>query len=230
MAAVNTSDDSNSQTLQDDEAADASDEDNDDDDDDDEPEFFAPSHVHRRHGAGRFSVGDLVTAAHQQNSKLWDEDDDDYYEAVNDIPDDDDYDETQMLDKDDVLAQMAHDHDAFELSFPLDGMSDFGLGGDGQWPSTSDDSDYMPEMPPPRQVRFDEPPSPTRLLNGSVSPLLTRPLLPSAIPDIPYIESARSSHPHSPITAFNVPTTPRQQTSGVVEKDPYDCMFVHKAL
>jgi hypothetical protein len=223
IAIPNVARSSSSQELQDEDAADASEEDN--DEDDDEPALFAPSHARGKHATGHFleQTGqfDLITAEYQQNNglNLWDEDDDDSYEALNDISDDDD--ETQMFNEDEVKAIVAEE----QLFFPIDGIYEFGseFAGhdqDGHWSSTSEESDNLRDALPQRQVRFDEPPRSPVTVMGSLSPHLTRQLLPSVLPNsrtsnniiTSDLSDIQNHAQHDPI----------QSAQGGVDHDPYD--------
>ena len=158
------------------------DDDDDDEDNDEEPEFFAPSYARHVHQTGR-KISPL-----QHENELFvgsDDDDDDIYEAVNNISDSDDgvHDESEeqieAFDEQDILHEFLDD---------IDGLSAVGFGGDldhlEALTAFSDQSSSSTDAIGPRRVRFtSDVEQRTILLSGSVSPLLTRALLPSALPE-----------------------------------------------
>jgi hypothetical protein len=166
--------------------ADNDDEDDEDDDDDDdndeEPEFFAPSHARRMHETGR-QISPL-----QYENQLFagsDDDDDDFYEAVNDFSDSDggvheeSEEQIEAFDEQDILHEFLDN---------IDGLSAVGYGGDldplEALTAFSDESGSSTDTAIQRHVHFQSDVELRKnLLKGSLSPLLTRALLPSAFPE-----------------------------------------------
>lgn len=186
-----------------DSAEDAQDADNDGDDDEEEeeedeeePDDHAPPFASKLHRAGRIvSPNDYEEGLF---ASLDDDDDDDVYEAVNDISDyEDDVGEADVENfaLQDIMAmgptvfESESEDDPNAILDDIDGLSVLGFGGDFdglEGPSSSDDSSSstsIREVVMERRVRFHSDVDESNVLTGSVSPLLTRALLPSALPD-----------------------------------------------
>lgn len=156
--------------------------DDDDEDNDEEPDFLAPSRVGHLHQTGR-----KISPLEYENGLFADsdEDDDDVYEAVNDISDSDDCfqeeseEQIEAFDEQDILHEFLDN---------IDGLSAVGYGGDldplEALTAFSDESGSSTDAINERRVRFtSDLEQRTNILNGSLSPLLTRALLPSALPE-----------------------------------------------
>ena len=173
---------------EDDASGDEADNDEDDDDDDDEedngeePESFAPSLARHVHETGRKISPLQYENALFDNS---DEEDDDFYEAVNNISDSDD----GVLEGSEELIEAFDEQDILhEFLDDIDGLSAVGYGGDADpfeaLTAFSDESSSSADAIVQRRVRFtNDVEQRTNMLSASLSPLLTRALLPSALPD-----------------------------------------------
>jgi len=203
------------------------DDDEDDEDNDEEPEFFAPSHARSLHQTGR-KISPL-----QYENELFagsDEDDDDVYEAVNDISDSEDgapeelEEQIEAFDEQDILHEFLDD---------IDGLSAVGYGGDLDPLETltafSDESGSSMEATSRRRVHFPEDVEQRKnVLSASLSPLLTRALLPSALPDDAGVTGNDRITQSSMVGAGNDPwgfqrsASPQQR--GAYYEDLSDCM------
>lgn len=156
--------------------------DDDDEDNDEEPDFLAPSRAGHLHQTGR-----KISPLEYENGLFVDsdEDDDDVYEAVNDISDSDECfqeeseEQIEAFDEQDILHEFLDN---------IDGLSAVGYGGDldplEALTAFSDESGSSTDAVNKRRVRFtSDLEQRTNVLNGSLSPLLTRALLPSALPE-----------------------------------------------
>jgi hypothetical protein len=211
--------------------ADNDDEDDEDDDDDEdngeEPEFFAPSHVRRMHETGR-KISPL-----QYENQLFagsDDDDDDVYEAVNDFSDSDggvheeSEEQIEAFDEQDILHEFLDD---------IDGLSAVGYGGDldplEALTAFSDESGNSSDTAIQRHVHFQSDVEPNKnLLSGSFSPLLTRALLPSALPEhagvLGHDQMSQSSMVGAGSDPWGFRSSASPQQRGVYYEDS-DCMW-----
>jgi hypothetical protein len=205
------------------------DDDEDDEDNDEEPEFFAPSHARSLHQTGR-KISPL-----QYENELFagsDEDDDDAYEAVNDISDSEDgapeelEEQIEAFDEQDILHEFLDD---------IDGLSAVGYGGDldplEALTAFSDESGSSMEAISQRRVHFPEDVEQSRnVLSASLSPLLTRALLPSALPDdagaIGNNRMTQSSMVGAGNDPWGFPSSASPQQRGAYYEDLSDCMSV----
>ncbi|KIW23364.1 uncharacterized protein PV07_11571 [Cladophialophora immunda] len=118
------------------------------------------------------------------------DDDNDLYQAVDDISDSDDDGDGDQLQEQELLAMLSEEgqSDADFLLNQIDGLSAYGFGDESEgsiyrFPS-SQGSDSATETAPERRVHFATDADPTIFLRMSESPTITRALLPSALPDI----------------------------------------------
>ena len=173
------------------EAADKDDEDGDDEGDgDEEPELLAPSHVTVAHEVGRRYTTGNNTCALQQERSLFSpsDDDDDVYHGVDEISDYEDdinEEEVEAQDLEDIMASDGED-DPIAIFDGIDGMSVFGFGEDPDWgegPATfPENSDSTCGGTVQRRVHFPNDVGQPVNFETPISPLLTRALLPSALP------------------------------------------------
>jgi hypothetical protein len=120
-----------------------------------------------------------------------DEDDNDVYEAVDDISDsDDDLDEHRIQQQE--LLVMLPEEELSDTDFlnQIDGLSAYGFGDDSEgsiyrFPS-SQSGDSATEAVAERRVHFAADTDPTIFMRMSESPTITRALLPSALPVTPF--------------------------------------------
>jgi len=215
-------------------SVDDGDDDNDDNDDDDdeeeEPEFFAPpaSRGARRAGGKHKPSHPKVVSPLEKEAQFFgdseDDDDDDIYEGVNDISDDEDELSEEVLEAHEVEAilESSDSDDAAAFINQIDGMSDFGFGaGDGRGDFSDDSSDSISDhLFQLRRVHFPVDVERAELPRQSASPLLTRALLPSALPD------DANSTGDVPSLQLHNSNTKIDRTESVLEGDPYDSMFV----
>jgi hypothetical protein len=211
-----TENESSDDEVADDEDDEASDEEDDDgDDESDQPAVFAPPRGHKNHSfrkAGRLS--EYRRIFHSEDPVVYedphdlfggsveDEDDDDFYRAVDDISDEDEQnDETLHANgaAGSAIANLIPDQsgDPFPLSDPeneadfildqVDGLSAYGFGddldtgdGSGEFSAPSEDGDFS--AVPERHVHFGSDVEHMNAYGKSTSPSLTRALLPSAMP------------------------------------------------
>lgn len=182
-----------------DSAEDADGDDDDEEDDEEEPEFYAPSPARKMQKTGR------KISPMEYEQRLFggsDDEDDDVYEAVNDISDsDDDSGEKQeeayfiqdLKSMGCAVFESETEEDPTSILDNIDTMSFLGFDGDldldgVEGPlSFSDDSDSNTEIAydavVERHVHFpSDIDQPYPHLTASVSPLMTRALLPSALP------------------------------------------------
>ena len=184
-----------------DSAEDADDDDDDDDEEDEEeePEYYAPSHAKKMHQTGR-KISPMEYEQRLFGSS--DDEDDDVYEAVNDISDSDDdigekheeayFESLINKSKASAVFESETEEDPASILDNIDGMSFLGFDGDVDLEgleeplSFSDDSDsHMDvayETVVERHVHFPSDIDQPGRLTASISPLLTRALLPSALP------------------------------------------------
>jgi hypothetical protein len=168
--------------------------DEDDDESDEEPSSFAPSYLAATTRTGRpdlpLPISEISPLEYERglfgNS---DDDDDEIYEAVNYISDyEDDVREevVEAQELQDILLSESEDDPTTVLDH-IDGLSVLGFGGDADIidgvASNSDESASMPDVTVERHVHFQSDIDRSSVLNVSVSPLLTRALLPSALPE-----------------------------------------------
>jgi hypothetical protein len=178
--------------------ADNDDEDDEEDDDDnedneEEPEAFAPSHARPVHKTGR----KFSPIQYDDSLFAGTDDDDDVYEAVNEFTDSDGgvHEESEEQIEAFVEQDLMHEFEAFdeqdvlhEFLDNIDGLSAVGYGGDldplEALTAFSDDSGSSTDATVQRHVHFQsDVEQRTNMLSVSLSPLLTRALLPSAIPE-----------------------------------------------
>lgn len=181
--------------------ADNDDEDDEDDgdgeDNDEKPESFAPSYARRVHKAGR------KTSPLPDQGDLFDDDDDDdddaFYEGVNDYTDSDggineeSEEQIEAFEEQDILhefeALVDQEEALHEFLDNIDGLSAVGYGGDLEpleaLEASSDDSgSSSSDTTVQRHVHFhSDIEQRTTMLSAPLSPLLTRALLPSALPE-----------------------------------------------
>ncbi|EXJ67539.1 uncharacterized protein A1O5_09552 [Cladophialophora psammophila CBS 110553] len=133
------------------------------------------------------------TLSPEENRKRFEEkvfaesdDDNDVYQAVDDISDSDDEVEGQQQE---LLAMLSEEgqSDADFLLNQIDGLSAYGFGDESEGSiyrfASSQGSDSATETAPERRVHFVTDADPTIYFPMSESPTITRALLPSALPD-----------------------------------------------
>jgi hypothetical protein len=216
-----------------DEADNDEDEDDDDDNEDneEEPDFFAPSHARHVHQTGR-KISPL-----QYENELFagsDDDDDDAYEAVNDISDSDDgmredsEEQIEAFDEQDILHEFLDD---------IDGLSAVGYGGDldplEALTAFSDESGSSTDAAVQRRVHFQiDVEQRKNMLTASLSPLLTRALLPSALPEDTGVFGINRISQSSMVGAgtdpwgFRSSASPQQRTAYYEDSDCMSLMLV----
>ncbi|OCT49104.1 hypothetical protein CLCR_04709 [Cladophialophora carrionii] len=120
-----------------------------------------------------------------------DEDDNDVYEAVDDISDsDDDLDERRIQQQELLVMLPEEELSDTDILNQIDGLSAYGFGDDSdgsiyRFPS-SQSGDSATEAVAERHVHFAADADPTLFMRMSESPTITRALLPSALPDTPF--------------------------------------------
>jgi hypothetical protein len=175
------------------------DDEDDDEDNDEEPEAFAPSCARRVHKTGR-KISPLPDAGDffDDDDDNDDDDDDAIYERVNDYTDSDggineeSEEQIEAFEEQDIL----HEFEAFgdeeealhEFLDNIDGLSAVGYGGDidplEALEAFSDDSGSSTDTTVTRHVHFQsDVEQGAKILSASLSPLLTRASLPSALPE-----------------------------------------------
>ena len=154
----------------------------DDEDNGGKPDAFAPSDARRVHQTGRKFSPLLYKNDFFADS---DGDDDDIYEAVNNISDSDDgvheesEEQIEAFDEQDIVQEFLND---------ADGLSVVGYGADidplESLTAFSEESSSSTDAIVQRRVRFtNDVEQRSIVFTGTLSPLLTRALLPSALPD-----------------------------------------------
>lgn len=118
-----------------------------------------------------------------------DDDNDDGYEAVDEISDSEDELNDRRIEEQELLAMLSEEDnsDADFLLNQIDGLSAYGFGDESdasiyRYPS-SQGSDSGMDAGPERRVHFAVEGDPSLFLSMSQSPTMTRALLPSALPD-----------------------------------------------
>lgn len=165
--------------------------------DEDEPVSFAPAHVPTGHETGLLSVGyaselptlldDEVSLFDNMNSD--DDNDDDIYRKVEEISDYDD-EEDERQDEDELAAvwEAEAEQDPDLILDQLDENSVYGYGADfdsgEEFVAFTSESDSPPEVELKRRVHFSTEDIFPRFTTESLSPVLTRTLLPSALPHL----------------------------------------------
>lgn len=172
-------------------AEDADDDDDEEDEDDEDPNVFAPSHAYLAHQTGPQNPNPHNEEALFGSS---DDEDDDVYEAVNDVSDSEDDGGDERVESyvvEDIMAEGLSDLEAEDMAIldldHFEGMTEWGFGGDldtfeAQTPFSDDSESTMTEAVAERHVHWGNDVEPSNILGGLVSPLLTRALLPSARP------------------------------------------------
>ena len=218
------------------------DEDENDEDNSEEPDFAAPSRAKIFHETGRkiSLVGNIGTSSPKPR-EVWvaksddgdsDEADDEIYEGVNNISDSEDIEEEDM-EAYEMQGFIATESDDSQSIIDIDGVSLIAF---GPYEEVADEqnifsggSDGTPEENTQRHVHFPTDLDQPKLLNGSVSPLLTRALLPSALPEEFGIEGDNEAKSSSQNNSQDVPWDDRatrlQRQRGAFE-DPDDCMLL----
>jgi hypothetical protein len=141
-----------------------------------------------------------------------DDDDNDFYQAVDDISDSDDDLDEQRLQEQELLAMLpAEELSDTDFLNQIDGLSAYGFGDESDGSvyhvPSSRSSDSANEAIPERHVHFAATTDPTLFMRTSESPTITRALLPSALPDVAF-SSER----------------PESRTAGLAD-DVDDCML-----
>jgi hypothetical protein len=158
-----------------------------------EPVSFAPAHVPSEHETGLLSVGyasELPTlddeASLFDNMNSDDDNDDVLYQKVEEISDYDD-DEDERQDEDELAAvwEAEAEQDPGLILDQLDENSVYGFDADfesgEEFAAFSSESDHPPEIEIKRRVHFSTEDTLPRLATESLSPVLTRTLMPSAL-------------------------------------------------
>ncbi|EXJ83009.1 hypothetical protein A1O3_06826 [Capronia epimyces CBS 606.96] len=142
--------------------------------------------------------GDNPNISPEENRKLFesqifaelDDDNDEVYQAVDDISDSEDELDDSRIEEQELLAMLSEEDnsDADFLLNQIDGLSAYGFGDDSdatiyRFPS-SQGSDSGTEAAPSRRVHFAVESDRSVFLPLSESPTMTRPLLPSALPEL----------------------------------------------
>jgi len=118
-----------------------------------------------------------------------DDDNDDVYQAVDDISDSDGDLDNDRLDEQELLAMLSEEDnsEADDLLNQIDGLSAYGFGDDSDASihrlASSQGSDSGNEAVTERRVHFAVEADRSMFLGMSESPTITRALLPSALPD-----------------------------------------------
>lgn len=199
----------------------------DDQSDVEEPVSFAPSHVPTDHETGLPSLEflpELPTPLDDEmslfdNMNSDDEDNDDViYQKVEDISDFDDEDEDEKQDEDELAAQWEAEaeQDPAMILDQLDENSVYGFDADfdsgEEFVAFTSESDHPPEMEIKRRVHFSTEDTLPRLATESLSPVLTRTLLQSALPPLD-ISAAQGP---------SVSAETEEVIADAEEEDPYD--------
>ena len=189
----------------------------------DEPVPYAPAHVPNGRESGRSPVeaasmpplDDEVSLFDNMNSD--DDNDDAIYQKVEEISDYDD-DEDERQDEDELAAVWGAEaeQDPALILEQLDENSVYGFAGDfdsgEEFMAFSSESENLPEVEIKRRVHFATEDTLPRLPTESLSPVLTRTLLPSALPQLD-ISTAQALSIAESAKASNEP-----------EEEDYDCM------
>ena len=195
-----------------------------------EPVSLAPAHVPTGHETGLLSLGyasKLPTPLDDEislfdNMSSGDDDNDDVlYQKVEEISDYDD-DEDERQDEDELAAvwEAEAEQDPAMILDQLDENSVYGFDADfdsgEEFVAFTSESDHPPEMEMKRRVHFSTEDTLPRLATESLSPVLTRTLLPSALPPLD-ISAAQG---------LSASTDAVEADAGPEEEDPYDSTFL----
>ena len=200
-------------------AADDEDEEDNDDEDADEPESFAPSRATIMRQTGRISSTPYprnVSPQEFEDALFTDSDDDDLYERVNEISDYEDDVRDEVLEAFELphIAVSDDEEDPNAVINHIDELSWCGFGSDID---PIDDSSSISDAGVQRRVRFASEPVQSKGLAGSLSPTITRALMPSALPyDADIFDATLNSRQFSDYLV----QAPRPY--GVQFEDPYD--------
>jgi hypothetical protein len=199
----------------------------DDQSDVDEPVLYAPALVPSGRESGRFSVettsmrplDDEVSLFDNMNSD--DDNDDAIYQRVEEISDYDD-EEDERQDEDELTAawEAEAEQDPDLILDQLDENSVYGFAADfdsgEEFVAFSSESDNMPEIEVKRRVHFSVEGMLPRLATESLSPVLTRTLLPSVLPPLDISAAQNASGLAGSADATQGDPEPD-------EEDDYDC-------
>lgn len=217
-------------TTQEDDEEEADDEEDDDADDAEEPDLFAPSYALKAHLTGRSNVKDLSPLEYEDNLiGNSDDDDDEIYEGVNEISDyEDDVREEALeaFELEEIVAyQSDEDGDPDIFLHHIDGMSELGFGPDAdaaeELSTSSTSSEDMTEIMRKRRVHWQSDLEIPKLLAGSDSPPLTRPLLAFALHETHNVNDEKNIR--SSTLQQGQAQSPFRSQGGFFE-DPYDSM------
>jgi hypothetical protein len=239
----NDSSDDEVEDDEDDEALDDDDEDG--DDESDLPAAFAPPRGHKDHTIRKAGqLAEYRRMLHSEDPVLYedphdlfggivedDEDEDDFYRAVDDISDEDEQndelfqaggtDAALFLDQSASLSLPDPDHETDFILDRVDGLSAYGFGddldtgdGSGEFSAPSEDGDLTTVAE--RHVHFGSDVEQMNAYGKCSSPSLTRALLPSALP---YEEE---NH----IFALNTNYQTSKHEVSAVAEDAYDSMYL----
>ena len=194
-----------------------------------EPVSFAPAHVSSTHETGLLSAGyasELLTlddeASLFDNMNSDDDNDDVLYQKVEEISDYDD-DEDERQDEDELAAvwEAEAEQDPGLILDQLDENSVYGFDADfdsgEEFAAFSSESDHPPEIEIKRRVHFSTEDTLPRLATESLSPVLTRTLMPSALPSLD-ISAAQGLGSASADVI--------QADAGLDGEDPYDSTYL----
>lgn len=194
-----------------------------------EPVSFAPAHVPSEHETGLLSAGyasELLTlddeASLFDNMNSDDDNDDVLYQKVEEISDYDD-DEDERQDEDELAAvwEAEAEQDPGLILDQLDENSVYGFDADfdsgEEFAAFSSESDHPPEIEIKRRVHFSTEDTLPRLATESLSPVLTRTLMPSALPSLDI--SAAQGLGSASADAI-------QADAGLDGEDPYDSTYL----
>lgn len=194
-----------------------------------EPVSLALAHVPTGHETGLLSLGyalklptplDDEISLFDNMSSDDDDNDDVLYQKVEDISDFDD-DEDERQDEDELAAvwEAEAEQDPAMILDQLDENSVYGFDPDfdsgEEFVAFTSESDHPPEMEIKRRVHFSTEDTLPRLATESLSPVLTRTLLPSALPPLDTSAAQRLS----------ASTDVVETDAGPEEEDPYDSTF-----
>lgn len=199
----------------------------DDQSDADEPVLYAPTLQLISCESGRFSVEPNCMQPNDDDVSLFhvnsdDDNDDAIYLRVDDISDYDD-DEDEREDEDELTAawEAEAEQDPDSILDQLDENSVFGFSADlddgEEFVAFSSEGENMPEVEIKRRVHFSTEDMLPRVATESLSPVLTRTLLPSALPPLDISAAQNASGLASSADAAHADAEPE-------EEDPYDCM------
>jgi hypothetical protein len=202
----------------------------DDQSDVEEPVSLAPAHVPTGHETGLLSLGYTLKLPTQLDDEISlfdnmssddDDNDDVLYQKVEDISDYDD-DEDERQDEDELAAvwEAEAEQDPAMILDQLDENSVYGFDADfdsgEEFVAFTSESDHPPEMEIKRRVHFSTEDTLPRLATESLSPVLTRTLLPSALPPLDISAAQRLSTSMDAV----------ENDAGPEEEDLYDSTFL----